>query len=224
MSAIHERASWLLDKRRDVEQRYDRVFATDYDLRFPTIGVTHRQFMDSVTATLDEDSWLLDVGCGTGKYWPDIFASGARVIGVDSSTQMLQRAKEKFPFVTVHHQSVQDLEIAEKFDAVLFLDVFELLGPEDWPLALGHLRASLKQGGLLYFTVPDRPPVEQLEQSLLMSAQRGVPAVMGELAHGLSYEFFPTDDQIHSWLGETELIVSTTGSGDGHRHFMVVVD
>ncbi len=224
MSAIHERPSWLLDKRRDIEQRYDRVFAADYDLRFPTIGATHRQFMGSITATLNEDSWVLDVGCGTGKYWPDIFASGARVIGVDPSAQMLQRAKEKFPFATVHQQAVQELEFAERFDAVRFLDVFELLGPEDWPLALTNLRTSLKQGGLMYFTVPDRPPAEQLEQSLLMSAQRGIPAVLGELAHGLSYEFFPTDDQILAWLGQTELTVSTSGSGDGHRHFMVVVD
>jgi SAM-dependent methyltransferase len=144
------------------------------------------------------------------------------VIGVDLSAQMLRRAKEKFPYVTVHQQSVQGLSFAEKFDAVLFLDVFEMIGPEDWPLVLNRLRSAVATGGLLYFTVPERPADDILDQSLLMSRQKGVPAVLGELAHGLSYEFFPTDDEISAWLGETTLVLRKSHTGDGCRHYLVV--
>ena len=182
MSVIHERVSWLLDKRREVEERYDRVFAADYDLRSPNIGDTHRLFVNAVVAPLNDDSWVLDVGCGTGKYWSDIFATGARVIGIDVSAQMLQRAKEKFPFATVHRQAVQELEIEQRFESVLFVGVFEVIGPEDWPATLARLKAAVTPGGVLYFTVPDRPAESQLEQSLVMARQRGIPAVLGELA------------------------------------------
>ena len=222
MSVNHERASWLLDKRREIEERYDRVFASDYDLRFPDLGEAHIEFVELVSDMLNVDSWVLDVGCGTGKHWPAIFASGARVIGVDISAQMVRRAKEKYPYVTVVQQAVQDLSMSEKFDAVLFVDVFETIGPEDWPVALANLRSVMTVGGILYFTVPDRPDDAQLEQSLLISRQRGVPAVIGELAHGLSYEFFPTDEQITEWLGHTAFVVSRHGSGDGYRHYLVV--
>ncbi len=222
MTVNHERNSWLLDKRREVEERYDRVFSSDYDLRFPNVGPVHREFVAMVAETLNEDSWVLDVGCGTGKYWKTIFNAGARVIGVDLSAQMLQRAKEKYPFVTVHRQAAQDLDMHETFDAVLFIDVFEMIGPEDWPLVLSNLRGVLKRGGILYFTVPDRPSQAELEQSLALSRRRGIPAVMGELAHGLSYEFFPTDQQVQEWLGETALMVTRSESGDGYRHYLLI--
>ena len=222
MSVNHERVSWLLDKRREVEERYDRVFAADYDLRFPEVGETHLEFVRLVADTLNEDSWVLDVGCGTGKHWPTVFLSGARIIGVDISAQMLRRAKEKFPYVTLHQQAVQDLSLSEKFDAVLFVDVFEMIGPEDWPLVLGNLRSTLSADGILYFTVPDRPDETQLEQSLLLSRQRGIPAVLGELAHGLSYEFFPTDSEINEWLGTSTFVVSKEGTGDGYRHYLPI--
>ena len=175
-----------------------------------------------VVSNLNEDSWVLDVGCGTGKHWPAVFASGARVIGVDISAQMVQRAKEKFPFVTIHQQAVQDLSVSEKFDAVLFLDVFDAISPEDWPQTLSNLRSAIRRGGILYFTVPDRPPEAELEQSLLMARQRGLPAVISELAHGLSYEHFPTNEQVGSWLGETALVVTKDGTGDGFRHCLVI--
>jgi SAM-dependent methyltransferase len=157
MSVNQDREAWLLDKRAEIEMRYDRVFSQDYDLRFSLISDTHRTFMETVAATLDEDCWVLDVGCGTGKHWDTVFASGARVVGVDISAQMLQRAKEKYPFVTLHHQPVQELAITEVFDSVLFVDVFDGIGPEDWPLTLKNLLRSLKRGGILYFTAPSRP-------------------------------------------------------------------
>ncbi len=220
----HERASWLVDKRHEIQDRYDRVFAADYDLRYPDLGETHCEFVDMLADTLDDSSWVVDVGCGTGKHWPRIFETGSRIIGADMSAQMIRRAKEKFPYVTVHHVAAQDLDLAEKFDAVLFLDVFEMISPEDWPGVLARLRAHLKAGGMLYFTVPDRPSNGELEQSLAIAQQRGIPAVMGELAHGLSYEFFPTDEQVATWLGTTELVVTREGTGDGYRHYLVVTE
>lgn len=222
MSVNQERLDWLLDKRVEVVDRYDRVFASDYDLRFPKLGETHAEFVRMIANTLDEDSWVLDVGCGTGKHWRAIFVSGARIIGVDNSAQMLQRAKEKYPYVTTHLQSAQELDVSEKFDAVMFVDVFELVPPEDWPVVLSNLRSAVSVGGMLYFTVPERPAEAELEQSLHLSRQRGIPAVMGELAHGLSYEFFPTDEQIESWLGETTFVLTKSQTGDGYRHYLVV--
>jgi predicted TPR repeat methyltransferase len=58
----------LLDKRKEAEDRYDRVLAGDYDLRFPDVGETHADFIRMVADAFVDDSWVLDVGCGTGKH------------------------------------------------------------------------------------------------------------------------------------------------------------
>lgn len=42
--------------------------------------------------------------------------------------------------------------------------------------------------------------------------------------HGLSYQHFPTDEQIHGWVDETALVVIKDGRGDGCRHFAVAAE
>ena len=46
--------------------------------------------------------------------------------------------------------------------------------------------------------------------------------MIGELAHSLSYEFFPTSEQITEWLGDTAFVVAKQGLGDGYRQRLVV--
>ena len=42
---------------------------------------------------------ILDLGCGTGDLTAQIAQSGAKVVGIDSSAEMIAKAKEKFPRV-----------------------------------------------------------------------------------------------------------------------------
>lgn len=49
-------------------------------------------------AEIDEDRKVLDVGCGTGRYTiPLAKATGSTIIGIDLSSEMLERARNKDP-------------------------------------------------------------------------------------------------------------------------------
>jgi SAM-dependent methyltransferase len=41
--------------------------------------------------------WILDIGCGTGHLTAEIAASGAEVVGIDSSEEMIAEARKKYP-------------------------------------------------------------------------------------------------------------------------------
>ena len=51
----------------------------------------------------------LDVGCGTGNYTAAISAAGVRMAGVDPSREMLARAREKSPALTLHNACAEAL-------------------------------------------------------------------------------------------------------------------
>jgi trans-aconitate methyltransferase len=61
---------------------------------------------------------ILDVGCGTGHLTSQIAASGAEVIGIDSSPQMVREAREKYPEIRFEAGDARDIRLDESFDAV----------------------------------------------------------------------------------------------------------
>jgi len=61
---------------------------------------------------------ILDLGCGTG-YLADLIAkSGATVIGIDSSLDMINKAKAEYPKLEFKVQSATDFHFDEPFDAI----------------------------------------------------------------------------------------------------------
>ncbi len=67
---------------------------------------------------------VLDVACGTGVLFPDYFARGARVTGIDIAPEMARRAAEKFPEATVICGDVETAEFPELFDCVMVYNAF----------------------------------------------------------------------------------------------------
>ena len=61
---------------------------------------------------------ILDLGCGTGDLTKEIFFSGAGVIGVDSSAEMITTAKSKFPEIAFHQMDARELKFDVRFDAI----------------------------------------------------------------------------------------------------------
>ncbi|MEI9951584.1 MAG: class I SAM-dependent methyltransferase [Pseudomonadota bacterium] len=61
---------------------------------------------------------ILDLGCGTGTLTAQIARQGARVMGVDRSTAMIQSAQEKYADLSFQVADGQDLTYAAEFDAV----------------------------------------------------------------------------------------------------------
>jgi SAM-dependent methyltransferase len=75
---------------------YDKV-SQIYDVS----RVAHTETIEKLIKVLhvDNNSWLIDMGCGTGNYTAALQQVAERVIGIDISMGMLQRARTKFPTI-----------------------------------------------------------------------------------------------------------------------------
>ena len=63
-------------------------------------------------------SAILDLGCGTGQLTAEIAASGAQVVGLDSSPEMLGQARQNYPHLKFVLADATDFRFEEPFDAV----------------------------------------------------------------------------------------------------------
>lgn len=89
----------------------------------------------------------LDYGAGTGASSSFLYELGLDVIGLDVSTNMLEKARSSFPYIKFH--SVEKLFPAADFDLVFSSFVlFELASKDDIVQYLTKSFAFLKNGGI----------------------------------------------------------------------------
>ncbi|MCW5849050.1 MAG: methyltransferase domain-containing protein [Anaerolineae bacterium] len=61
---------------------------------------------------------ILDLGCGTGHLTAQIAQSGATLVGLDSSPEMIQLARQHYPGLQFVVADAADFQVDEPFDAV----------------------------------------------------------------------------------------------------------
>jgi trans-aconitate methyltransferase len=61
---------------------------------------------------------ILDLGCGTGQLTSDIAQSGAEVVGLDNSEDMLAEAQKNFPTLRFVLADASHFRLPDSFDAV----------------------------------------------------------------------------------------------------------
>jgi trans-aconitate methyltransferase len=62
--------------------------------------------------------FILDLGCGTGHLTTQIAATGANVVGIDKSPEMIQQAREKYPALRFEIMDAREIVFQQPFDAV----------------------------------------------------------------------------------------------------------
>lgn len=116
-----------------------------YDSKHEFVSAYGRALLSELD--LSAGQVILDLGCGTGKLSGDLAAEGAQVVGMDSSPQMIERAKEFCPDLEFLVADATNLPFENIFDIIFSNAVFHWIPNQD---ALLHsvLRA-LKPGGIL---------------------------------------------------------------------------
>ncbi len=87
-----------------------------YDRKHDFVSKYGEDLIDILNPQPGEE--ILDLGCGTGDLAQLITDRGARVTGIDSSKEMIDAAKEKYPWISFDIQSATDFSFNKKFDAV----------------------------------------------------------------------------------------------------------
>lgn len=126
--------------------------ASHYDEAFSRLT---RQVIPSVLDVLEieQGSALLDIACGPGYLAAEAHARGAKVTGVDFSSQMVARARVHNPGIEFYEGDAEDLkQFADaSFDAVAMnFGILHLDQPEK---AISAIFRVLKPGGRAAFTV-----------------------------------------------------------------------
>jgi ubiquinone/menaquinone biosynthesis C-methylase UbiE len=217
-----DREAWLRERRRTAEERHDTIHAFTYDDQYGEIGPTHRRFVADLLERCPPGGTVLDAACGTGKYFAIVLDAGRRVVGTDQSTGMLVRARARFPGVPLERVGLQELAFDAEFDAVMCIDAMENIPPEDWPRVVANLRRAVAPGGHLYLTV-EQVDDEELDRELADATARGLPVVRGEESRD-GYHFYPSREQVGSWMEEGMLVVVaedySPGDGYGYLHLL----
>ncbi len=110
---------------------------------------------------------VLEIGCGTGMFTELFAATGANIVSVDISSDLLKKAelrglpKDRVKFVA---KRFEDLDSAEPFDAIIGSSVLHHL---EIKKALENIFKFLKPGGWMSFAEPNMlNPQVYLERKL----------------------------------------------------------
>lgn len=223
-----DRRTWLEERRAAVELDYTRD-APSYEVDNYEISGAHRTFVNRVVEACPPNGVVLDIPCGTGRYFELVVAQGRRVVGADQSAGMAEQARARGLAESVEQTGLQELAHVAAFDGVLCIDAMEHVPPEDWAQVVHNLSRACRDGGLVYMSLEVlREQAAHLDQALADALAQGLPAVRGEDVGDDTggYHFYPADDQIRAWLDAARMqVIEDTADmtyGDwGYRHLLL---
>lgn len=130
--------------------------------------------------TINEETLLLDAGCGSGLFSHMAISTGAQVIGVDAAFGLLELARERNPQNNFLEEDLEALPFAsDSFDVVTGFNSFQYAG--NFTNALSEAKRVLKEGGRLIIGIWDKPELSDATNvlkaigSLLPAPPPGTP-------------------------------------------------
>ena len=113
---------------------------------------------------------ILDLGCGTGYLTSIIAASGATVVGIDNSIEMVAKAKTEYPQLEFQVQTATDFHFDEQFDAIFSNAVLHWIGEKE--KAVECMYQNLRKSGRLVLEMGGRNNVAKIVKALQKSLIR----------------------------------------------------
>ncbi len=117
---------------------------------------------------------ILDVGCGTGQLTAEAARSGAELVGIDSSEEMIAGARRNFPELRFEVARAEALPYVAEFDAVFSNAALHWV--RDQRGALAAIARALKPGGRFVFEMGGHRNLRQaLQAGCAAMRSLGVP-------------------------------------------------
>jgi SAM-dependent methyltransferase len=113
---------------------------------------TDKRMMAEIIALLCRGR-VLEVGCASGALLEGLHDRGLAFDGIDISALAIGRASANVKS-HIHHGDLLTLNLANDFDTVVGLDIFEHLNPNRLAAYLERLRSCLLPGGLVFANIP----------------------------------------------------------------------
>ena len=141
---------------------------------------------------------IVDLGCGTGQLTAQIAASGAEVLGIDSSPEMIAQARRNHPGLRFELADGRSFAIAEPCDAIFSNAALHWMRPpED---VVRSISRALKTGG--------RFVAEMGGHGNTAALMQGIRTVLGEQRVDAAWPwYYPTIGEYAALLESNRLLV-----------------
>jgi len=103
---------------------------------------------------------ILDIGCGTGYLTNLIAQAGARVIGIDKSASMIERAQAVYPDLDLRVLSATEFGFDTPFDAIFSNATLHWVLEKE--SAVDNIARALRPGGRLVLEMGGKGNVEEI--------------------------------------------------------------
>jgi SAM-dependent methyltransferase len=176
---------------------YDATYAKRYRDRDDELQAVESnqaliEWLGSVCDRFERSLDVLDLGCGTGRYFWGL-RRVATLTGLDASAPMLEEARQPLhperlagiPIALIQGDVMSHPFGAESFDLVYSIGVLAEHVPLDRSV-IDRVHSWLRPGGRFAFTTvhPDSPSVPRtLQRRLASSAVRALPAALTDALH-----------------------------------------
>lgn len=172
-------------------EKYDSVKAPQIDAGRELIAMAQVRDIDSI----------LDIGCGTGKLTVELsnLASKGFVVGIDSSEEMLEKARKvsadkgNINFIQIDAQSI---DFTERFNLAFSNSVFQWIKEQQQVMELVY--RSLKNGGRIAFQLPANKFCREFFDYINDSI--ALPELEKYYTNWVSPWYFPTKEEYVSLL------------------------
>jgi len=113
---------------------------------------------------------ILDIGCGTGHLSAQIAESGALVVAIDSSAEMIAEARRKYPQVEFEVADARTFRLGKTFDAVFSNAALHWVREAEQVIA--SVGKALRPGGRYVIEMGGKGNIGKLESGLMGAYHR----------------------------------------------------
>lgn len=114
-----------------------------------TVNVAFTEIQERFLAKLQEGSYILDFGCGSGRDTKYFLDHGYRVDAVDGSKELCKLAG-KYTGIEVKNILFQELSEVNKYDGIWACSSILHMPPDDLTDIMRKMNTALKKNGIIY--------------------------------------------------------------------------